>query len=340
MISGLDRPATLDDIAAEVGVCKMAVSVVLNGGRSTAKVSATTRKRIEAVAERLNYRPNIAARSLISKRTSIVGLIGHHALMEDTPKFSQMMAGLQIGCAEAGLDLLLCGTSSCDSLMSDYRDERLMNGMIDGLLIASPISDAMIAQLQKAHFRMLALCNQPGIPTIKIENEQALRSLIRHLWCCGHRRIVCRPPLRVDPIKEPRLLAILDECNRLNMHVVISEYIPRHLYGLSVQEEFLFALHRSDRASAIIVHGDQSVNSISHICASWGWRIPEDLAIAAYDSDGHLQPTSQHMQITAVRSNVAEMACASVGILARMIKGEEISGDIPLPVIFKPGETA
>jgi len=55
---------TLQDVAREVGVSAMTVSVVLHGNRSTSRVSDATRERILEAATRLRYRPNAVARGL------------------------------------------------------------------------------------------------------------------------------------------------------------------------------------------------------------------------------------------------------------------------------------
>src|SRR5579862_2255506 len=69
---------TIRDIAERVGVHKATVSAVLNGGRSTARVSAATRKRIVAAAEELRYTPNAMARGLKMVRFKSLGLAFHY----------------------------------------------------------------------------------------------------------------------------------------------------------------------------------------------------------------------------------------------------------------------
>jgi len=63
----------------------------LNGG----SVSEKTRRRVQAVLGETNYRPNLAARSLASGRSNVIGVVMHidpHLLFED-PYFSQLMQG-------------------------------------------------------------------------------------------------------------------------------------------------------------------------------------------------------------------------------------------------------
>ena len=62
------RAATLADVSRIAGVSVMAVSAALNGGRTSARVSARTRERILAVAACLGYRRNPVAHALASRR--------------------------------------------------------------------------------------------------------------------------------------------------------------------------------------------------------------------------------------------------------------------------------
>ncbi|WP_046655442.1 LacI family DNA-binding transcriptional regulator [Clostridium tetani] len=61
---------TINDVAREAGVSISTVSRVLNNNYP---VKEETRKRIEEAIEKLNYKPNMLARSLITKKTSTIG---------------------------------------------------------------------------------------------------------------------------------------------------------------------------------------------------------------------------------------------------------------------------
>jgi transcriptional regulator with XRE-family HTH domain len=71
MASG-DRKVTATDVARRAGVSQSAVSRVFTPGASVSEAMA---RRVRAVAEELGYRPNVLARSLITGRTRIVGLV-------------------------------------------------------------------------------------------------------------------------------------------------------------------------------------------------------------------------------------------------------------------------
>ena len=69
-----NRPATLADVGREAGVSAMAVSAVLNGARTSTRISRETRARIREAAIKLQYRPNAAARALAQRRMNTIGV--------------------------------------------------------------------------------------------------------------------------------------------------------------------------------------------------------------------------------------------------------------------------
>ncbi|MFR4236946.1 MAG: LacI family DNA-binding transcriptional regulator [Alistipes onderdonkii] len=72
------RKVTIKDIATEAGVSIALVSFVMNNkadGKETYRVNKETAQRILEVAEKLNYQPNNAARTLRSGKTNTIGVI-------------------------------------------------------------------------------------------------------------------------------------------------------------------------------------------------------------------------------------------------------------------------
>ena len=69
------RPLTLEEVARQAGVSKTTASVVLNGRADQVRISETTRARVIAVADRLGYVPDHAARSLRRRQTGIINIL-------------------------------------------------------------------------------------------------------------------------------------------------------------------------------------------------------------------------------------------------------------------------
>src|ERR687884_1867090 len=98
---------TIQELAAKTGVSVATVSRALNG---SSEVSAATRKKILELARRLDYTPSAAARTLVQRRSHVIGVIletgpGHPDLLH--PFFQEVLVGLKQGAGARGYDLLL-----------------------------------------------------------------------------------------------------------------------------------------------------------------------------------------------------------------------------------------
>src|SRR4051794_40027392 len=94
------RPPTIIDIAADAGVSKTTVSRVMNG---SAGVAPETRSRVLEAADRLGFRLNLAARTLRTRRSAMVGLM---VPMVREP-FALIAEGLDLALAQQGVGLMI-----------------------------------------------------------------------------------------------------------------------------------------------------------------------------------------------------------------------------------------
>ena len=106
--------ATIKEVAKLAGVSYQAVSAVLNGNLS--KASPATRERIFLAAAKLNYRPNRSARSLVSGRSGMVGIV-----VQDirSPYFADLTWELQRTADRNDLQTIL--------MQSDWTDARMLH---------------------------------------------------------------------------------------------------------------------------------------------------------------------------------------------------------------------
>src|SRR6478735_7855256 len=105
-----DRPVTLNDVAREAGV---AVSTVSRALANPDRVSARTRAHVQAVADRLGYRPNLLARALPSGHTRMLAV-----LVPDitNPHNFGLIRGAEAQASAAGSTLLIADTRESPDL--------------------------------------------------------------------------------------------------------------------------------------------------------------------------------------------------------------------------------
>ncbi len=196
--------AKLADIAKAAGVSSAVVSRVINKD-PTLRVGKETRERVLEAITALDYSPNIAAKSLRSARSGLVGI-----LLNDitNPVYTEILRGAQAAAVKSGKALLVF-----DSTMGEESAQRLAaligGGALDGLIIqaAGEVSDSVIARAAARKVPTVLL--QTGLDLdahmISLPDEDAARIATEHLIENGHSRIACLATVEGMRFTERRL---------------------------------------------------------------------------------------------------------------------------------------
>jgi LacI family transcriptional regulator len=96
-------------------------------------ISSATKRRVLEKAHELNYRPNLVARSLVTQRSQVLGVV-----VPDLTRsfFAEVVKGIEQVARSADYHLLLCNTEE-DAGREDEEIEALLSKQVDGLIIAS-----------------------------------------------------------------------------------------------------------------------------------------------------------------------------------------------------------
>jgi len=125
----------MKDIARDLGVGVTTVSKVL---RNHEDVSERTRKRVLERVKELNYMPNLAARTLVTGRTYLVGLVAPDL---HSTFFAQIANSLSEALLKKGYGLIIA-TSGEDPELEKRTVDRLMGRRLDALVIASSCTNS------------------------------------------------------------------------------------------------------------------------------------------------------------------------------------------------------
>ncbi len=120
----------MKDIARELGVSIVTVSKAL---RKHPDISKATRERIEAKVRDLNYHPNLAARSLVTGRSALVGFIVPDLIH---PFFADVAKGLSRGLREHGYFLMM-SSSEEDPVLEQQEVDEMLAHRLDAIVVAS-----------------------------------------------------------------------------------------------------------------------------------------------------------------------------------------------------------
>src|SRR5579863_9905055 len=128
------KSASIYDVARESGVSVFTVSAVVN---AKSHVGKQLRKRVEAAIRKLNYRPNLIARSLAKQKTHTIGMIVPDIA---NPFFPMVVRGAEDAAQKRGYNLLLCNSDDTQE-KEESALELLLSKRVDGILLTKAVND-------------------------------------------------------------------------------------------------------------------------------------------------------------------------------------------------------
>lgn len=187
IFEGMEKKVSMKDIAERVGVSIALVSYVLNDKEG--RVGPEMAQQIRKVAQELNYRPNLIARSLQSGRTNTLGLIVADI---SNPFFSNIARIIEDEAKQYGYTVLF-GSSDESIEKSQGLIDTFLNRQADALILAPAAgTESQLMALRKKKIPFVLVDRYfPSVPanSVRIDNYQAAYKAVTHLLRAGKKRI-------------------------------------------------------------------------------------------------------------------------------------------------------
>ncbi|SHI47945.1 transcriptional regulator, LacI family [Clostridium cavendishii DSM 21758] len=182
---------TIKDVAREANVAPSTVSRVLAGNP---RISEATKIRVMEVVEKLNYHPNVIARSLVNNTTRTLGLIlptGEDNLFKN-PFFIQVMTGISVYAQKRGYSIMYAFSKDEDEELNfiiRYINSKQVDGII---LLTSRTNDKCIKYLKSEDFKFVVIGRpdeQEDILWVDNDNVKAMEGVVEDLIVKGNKSI-------------------------------------------------------------------------------------------------------------------------------------------------------
>lgn len=310
---------TLEDIGRLAGVSRSTVSRVINDHPN---VRVDVRERVQEVIQRTGYTPNAAARSLVSGRTGVIGLVipsQVHSLFED-PYFSRLIQGISAASNQSGVTLSLFLFQN-EEEESELYPRVVTSGFLDGLIItATRMADPLLARMAGGEIPtvMIGRPDSDGISYVDADNHGGGMRAATHLCGLGYERI----GLLGAPVSTTAGV------DRLNGFIEGLALCGKALHpDLRVDGDFSeaggyqamqqLAAHHPD---AVFVASDTMAMGALRALRDLGIRVPQDIAIVGFDG----LPASETSvpALTTIRQPVTDTGARAVDVLNRLIRGD------------------
>lgn len=309
-------PATLADIAREMGVSKMTVSRAIN---NHPEINAETRERILAIARRLNYRPNHHARALATKRSSLIGVVVPDLMHS---YFAELLRSIEAVARPAGFQIVICNTE--EDPTREIGEAAALLDRTDGLIVASALSRQGIGAYRKMirEGAKIVLVDRElenvKCPLVKTDNHRVGFVATDHLIRLGHKRVghLKGNAVRVADDRFEGYKAAL-KANRIPFEPNLARdcgFLESDAYAAMTRW-----IADGDIPSGIFASNDPAAIGAMVALQEAGYRVGKDIAVVG-GGNVHYGDMLK-IPLTTVSWSRAEMGQAAANILLQMISG-------------------
>lgn len=308
------KKITLNDVADHSGVSYQTVSRVINNHPNVAE---STRARVLASIQTLNYRPNQAARSLVTNRSNLIAVISFGTSFYGP---SQMVSNITQQAKDSNYHVTLSMVErlELDEIKAAIND--VSGQLIDGIIMIMPvISEDMthIADLVgDIPFVQIDTAPQPGVASVVIEQAYGSRLATEHLIELGHREIAeISGPLNWHGavMRHQSWIETMQEYGLPYTMTVEGDWSAESGY-----EGVKTLLAREASFTGLIVANDQMALGAIAALHDAGLRVPDDVSIVGFDDipeAGFYLPA-----LTTIRQDFTSLGEQSVDYLVSLMK--------------------
>ena len=308
---------TIQDIARAANVSKSTVSRVLNG---TAVVNEEKRQAVLAATERLEFRPNVVARSLASGRSMTIGILTQNI---GSPFYDTVAQGVIAGMAGTGYSQIFVDGQWEQTTESEVI-QTLLGRNVDGLVLiggALPVDELNELKDKLPTIVVGRKVDGWDDQCIHVDNVDAGLRATRHLLDLGHRDIAFIRGIKDHPDAIDRCTgytqALTDAGIVSNPDLVIDGDFSGEAGVLAIN----CLMERELHFTAVFAANDMVAFGARLALYRHGLRVPEDVSVVGFDDQAEAAFATP--PLTTMRQPAAEMGSAAAEALIRIINGED-----------------
>ena len=319
----------LQDVAARAGVSVTTVSRVLN---NRGYLSDDLRRRVNAAIDELGYRPDAIARSLIGRKSGLVGIVVPTVA---DPFFGELVSAVERALAEHGYKALLCDCQENADREAEYLD-LLQANRVDGIITSTHNRD--VAGYDRAELPIVAVDRRlgPHIPVVRSDNRAGGRLATEHLLARG-----ARSPILITATDHEGN----DRASSYREVMTAHGLEPRvRAYGYGTPVEDRRALVETwladSRADGVFATDDLTAMMALEWAHKTGRRVPDDVRVVGYDGSAAVRQGVPGL--TTVGQPIERLGARAAQLLVDRIAAPdaEPAPESPLPVALRVGWTS
>ena len=317
------RPV-MADVARLAGVSHQTVSRVLNDHPN---VSAATKASVLAAIRDLGYRPNIAARTLVTGKTNVLGVISFDTTLYGP---ASMLYGIERA-ARPGYFVAIASLPSFDRASLTSAVERFLGQAVAGIIVIAPqtgVAEALAGLSAGVPLVAVGCGGAVRLPSVKIDNVAGAMLATRHLLGLGHQTVhhIGGPGDWHDA--RDRIAGWRQELRAAGAPV---PEMPRGDWSARSGYEAGRQLVARPEVTAVFCANDPMALGFLRAAAEAGRRVPQDISVVGFDD----VPEAAYFSppLTTVRQDFSQVGERCVSMLIDAIDRSDDPVRQPEPVV-------
>ena len=311
--------ATSLDVARLAGVSQSAVSRCFTPGAS---VSEPMRLKVQSAARKLGYQPNAHARSLITGRSRIIGLVLSKI---ENLFYPVVLERLAKRLQQDGYHLLIFVS---DSTNSDDLVAEILQYNVDGIVLgATTLSSALAQRCADASIpvvlfnRVMASGSAGAVSSVRSDNVGGGFEIARFLVAAGHKRIAYIAGREDSSTNLERERGFRDGLAQAGQRIY-ARAVGNYDVAQAQQAARELCGQAGDRPDAVFVAGDQmAIAVLDTLQHELGLHVPQDVSVVGFDNVP--QAAWESYQLTTFEQPVQPMVEATVELLQSYLRQEQ-----------------
>lgn len=309
---------TIKDVAKLAGVSISTVSRVIN---SSKPVSPEVKKKVLEVIEEIGYKPNEIARTLVTKKSFLIGVIVTNL---SNSFVTEMVRGIEEIGKMYNYDILLCSTYGDKE--AEYKYMQLLNRkQVEGIILISEVlNEGVKRQIKQYDIPFVFLSRdsyESEYSTVSIDNYDASYEMTNYLISLGHRNIAYvtneKETKSMEKFRLEGYKKAISENENMKELVFYSE-------GKKVEQGYEVArdvLNCDEKITAVFCSRDELAIGVINYFYDNGVNVPENISVAGF---GDIPMASIFRpKLTTIREPFYDIGAVAIRKIIKELKGEK-----------------
>ena len=302
----------MSDVGRLAGVSHQTVSRVINGNRH---VRPETRRRVLSAMSELGYRPNLAARTLATGRSNMLGVVSFDTTLYGP---ASMLFGIERAAHEAGYFIIVASMTALDRPSLTNAVDRLRVQGVDGIIVIAPLDVAAEAlHYAPDDIPLVAMTGGPPgeVPVVEVDQVSGAAQATGHLLDLGHPNVwhIAGPPGFIEAARRLEgWRQTLESAGIRPPEPLTGDWGSRSGYELGSR------LAADPSVTAVFVANDQMALGVLRAMHEQGRRIPADVSVIGFDDipeAAYLLPP-----LTTIRQDFNELGNRALRLMLQTIE--------------------